>query len=142
VQKAWRNPLVLRVTFAGLQAPGVPWLREQSYINVPSIPPVKFTEFLRKAPGKFDARVIDEVEAALKRWLKLSKFPPTVKPEFQNCSGGRTSSWQMLGTNRIELAELAGQASHQRLLSPEPLRGNLFSRLKAGMKSKSACRKI
>lgn len=51
--------------------PRVPWLREQSYINVQSIQPVKFTEFVRKAPGKFDARVIEEVEAALKRWLKL-----------------------------------------------------------------------
>jgi len=51
--------------------PRVPWLREQSYINVQSIQPVKFTEFARKAPGKFDARVIDDVEAALKRWLKL-----------------------------------------------------------------------
>ncbi|HUS36551.1 MAG TPA: type II toxin-antitoxin system PemK/MazF family toxin [Verrucomicrobiae bacterium] len=51
--------------------PRVPWLREQSYINVQSIQPVKFTEFVRQAPGKFDARVIKEVEAALKRWLKL-----------------------------------------------------------------------
>jgi mRNA-degrading endonuclease toxin of MazEF toxin-antitoxin module len=51
--------------------PRVSWLREQSYINVQSIQPVKFTEFVRKAPGKFDARVIDKVEAALKRWLKL-----------------------------------------------------------------------
>ena len=51
--------------------PRVPWLREQSYINVQSIQPVKFTEFIRKAPGKFDARVISEVEGALKRWLKL-----------------------------------------------------------------------
>ena len=51
--------------------PRVPWLREQSYINVQSIQPVKFTEFVRKAPGKFDARVISEVGAALKRWLKL-----------------------------------------------------------------------
>jgi mRNA-degrading endonuclease toxin of MazEF toxin-antitoxin module len=51
--------------------PRVPWLREQSYINVQSIQPVKFTEFIRQAPGKFDARVICEVEAALKRWLKL-----------------------------------------------------------------------
>jgi hypothetical protein len=46
-------------------------LREQSYINVQSIQPVKFTEFVRKAPGKFEARVMSEVEAALKRWLKL-----------------------------------------------------------------------
>jgi mRNA-degrading endonuclease toxin of MazEF toxin-antitoxin module len=51
--------------------PRVPWLAEQSYINVQSIQPVKFTEFVRKAPGKFDARVINDVEAALKRWLKL-----------------------------------------------------------------------
>lgn len=51
--------------------PRVPWLREQSFINVQSIQPVKFTEFVRKAPGKFDSRVISGVEAALKRWLKL-----------------------------------------------------------------------
>src|SRR5512135_3314788 len=51
--------------------PRVPWLREQSYINAQSIQPVKFTEFLRKAPGKLDARVVGEVQAALKRWLKL-----------------------------------------------------------------------
>jgi mRNA-degrading endonuclease toxin of MazEF toxin-antitoxin module len=51
--------------------PRVPWLREQSYINAQSIQPVKFTEFVRKAPGRFDDRVIREVEAALKRWLKL-----------------------------------------------------------------------
>ena len=51
--------------------PRVSWLREQSYINVQSIQPVKFTEFVRKAPGKFDARVVGEVEAALKRWLNL-----------------------------------------------------------------------
>ena len=51
--------------------PRVPWLREQSYINVQSIQPVKFTEFVRKAPGNFNARVMSEVEAALKRWLKL-----------------------------------------------------------------------
>lgn len=51
--------------------PRVSWLPKQSYINVQSIQPVKFTEFVRKAPGKFDARVITEVEAALKRWLKL-----------------------------------------------------------------------
>jgi mRNA-degrading endonuclease toxin of MazEF toxin-antitoxin module len=50
--------------------PRVPWLREQSYINVQSIKPVKFTEFVRPAPGNFDAYVMGEVEAALKRWLK------------------------------------------------------------------------
>ena len=51
--------------------PRVRWLRGQSYINAQSIQPVKFTEFIRKAAGKLDARVISEVEAALKRWLKL-----------------------------------------------------------------------
>jgi mRNA-degrading endonuclease toxin of MazEF toxin-antitoxin module len=51
--------------------PRVPWLQEQSYINVQSIQPVKFTEFVRKAPGKFDPRVVSEVKAALGRWLKL-----------------------------------------------------------------------
>lgn len=51
--------------------PRVPWLREQSYINAQSIQPVKFTEFVRKAPGKFDARVFGDVHAVLKRWLKL-----------------------------------------------------------------------
>ncbi len=51
--------------------PRVPWLKEQSYINVQSIQPVKFTEFIRQAPGKLDVCVIKEVEAALKRWLKL-----------------------------------------------------------------------
>ncbi len=54
-----------------VRLPRVSWLREQSYINVQSIQPVKFTEFVRKAPGKFDASVICKVEAALKRWLKL-----------------------------------------------------------------------
>ena len=51
--------------------PRVSWLREQRYINAQSIQPVKFTEFVRKAPGKFDARVISDVAAALKGWLKL-----------------------------------------------------------------------
>ncbi len=51
--------------------PRVPWLREQSYINVQSIQPVKFTEFVRLVPGKLDAHVLDEVESALKRWLTL-----------------------------------------------------------------------
>ena len=51
--------------------PRVPWLQEQSYINVQSIQPVKFTEFVRKAPGRFDDRLVSDVEAALKRWLNL-----------------------------------------------------------------------
>ena len=51
--------------------PRVPWLREQSYINVQSIQPVKFTEFVRKAPGRFEARVLGEVTTALKSWLNF-----------------------------------------------------------------------
>ncbi len=54
-----------------VKLPRVAWLREQSYINVQSVQPVKFTEFVRKAPGKFDPPVIEEVEAALKSWLEL-----------------------------------------------------------------------
>jgi len=49
----------------------MPWLQEQSYINVQSIQPVKFTEFIRKAHGVFDARVLGGVQAKLKRCLKL-----------------------------------------------------------------------
>ncbi len=37
----------------------------------PKHPAVKFTEFVRKAPGNLDARVMSDVAAALKRWLKL-----------------------------------------------------------------------
>jgi mRNA interferase MazF len=51
--------------------PRVPWLREQSFINAQSLQPVKFTEFVRKAPGKFDAGVVGEVQAAVKRWLEI-----------------------------------------------------------------------
>ena len=51
--------------------PRVPWLREQSYINAQSLQPVKFTEFVRKASGKFDAAVVGEAQAAVKRWLKI-----------------------------------------------------------------------
>ena len=47
--------------------PRVPWLREQSYINAQSLQPVKFTEFIRKTPGKFDACVSAEVENTIKR---------------------------------------------------------------------------
>ncbi len=59
------------VTPYDVTLPRVPWLPEQSYINVQSIQPVKFTEFIRNAPGKFDAPILNDVEAALKRWLKL-----------------------------------------------------------------------
>ena len=53
--------------------PRVRWLREQSFINAQSIQPVKFTEFLRKAPGGFDAAVMHAVESALVRWLQIQK---------------------------------------------------------------------
>jgi hypothetical protein len=46
-------------------------LQEQSDINAQGTHPAKFTELIRKAPGKFDPRVIGDVEAVLKRWLKL-----------------------------------------------------------------------
>jgi hypothetical protein len=51
--------------------PRVSWLRDQSYINVQSIQPAKFTEFVRKASGEFDARVVNKAAAALKRWSRL-----------------------------------------------------------------------
>ena len=51
--------------------PRVPWLREQSYVNAQSIQPVKFTEFMRKAPGQFQPSVVAEVKRALARWLAM-----------------------------------------------------------------------
>ena len=51
--------------------PRVPWLREQSYVNAQSLQPVKFTEFVRKVPGRFDAGISTEIEAAIRRWLGL-----------------------------------------------------------------------
>jgi hypothetical protein len=36
-----------------------------------SYQPVKVVEFVRKAPGKFDARVFSDVKRVLKLWLKL-----------------------------------------------------------------------
>src|ERR1022692_1123027 len=39
--------------------PRVPWLREQSYVNAQSLQPVKFSELARKAPGQFDATVLE-----------------------------------------------------------------------------------
>lgn len=51
--------------------PRVPWLREQSYVNAQSLQPVKLIEFLRPAPGKFDARILTDIQAVVKRWLSL-----------------------------------------------------------------------
>ena len=49
--------------------PRVRWLREQSYINVQGIQPVKFTKFVRKALGRLDAHTLGEVEAELPKTL-------------------------------------------------------------------------
>ena len=72
---ALASVVLLTTRFAGtpyeVALPRVPWLREASYINVQSLQPVKFTEFVRQAPGKFDDRVLAKVEGALQRWLSL-----------------------------------------------------------------------
>lgn len=51
--------------------PRVPWLGEQSYINAQSLQPVRITELVRKSPGQFDARIFQEVQMVVRRWLKL-----------------------------------------------------------------------
>jgi mRNA interferase MazF len=51
--------------------PRVPWLREQSYVNAQSLQPVKFSELTRKAPGQFDASVLEGARQLIKRWLQL-----------------------------------------------------------------------
>ena len=51
--------------------PRVPWLREQSYVNAQTVQPVKWTEFVRKAPGQFQPSVMAEVKKALARWLAM-----------------------------------------------------------------------
>jgi mRNA interferase MazF len=51
--------------------PRVPWLREQSYVNVQSIQPVKYIELVRKATGQFQPSVAAEIRKALSRWLAL-----------------------------------------------------------------------
>jgi mRNA interferase MazF len=51
--------------------PRVPWLREQSYVNVQTIQPVRWTEFGRKAPGQFQVSVMVEVRKALYHWLAM-----------------------------------------------------------------------
>lgn len=54
-----------------VKLPRVPWLREQSYINAQSVQPVEFSECVRKAPGKFDPSVFEQVRNAIKSWLTL-----------------------------------------------------------------------
>ena len=65
--------LLITTQFSGTQyevaLPRVPWFREQSYVNAQSIQPVRLTEFVRKAPGQFDAAVLGSVREAVKRWL-------------------------------------------------------------------------
>jgi len=52
--------------------PRVPWLREQSYLNAQSLQPVKFSELTRKAPGQFDASVLEDARQLIRRWLQLN----------------------------------------------------------------------
>jgi len=52
--------------------PRVPWLREQSYVNAQSLQPVKYSELTRKAPGQFDASVLEGARQLIKIWLQLS----------------------------------------------------------------------
>jgi len=52
--------------------PRVAWLREQSYVNAQSLQPVKFSELTRKAPGQFDASVLEGVRQIITCWLQLS----------------------------------------------------------------------
>jgi mRNA interferase MazF len=63
----------LTTQFAGtpyeVTLPRVPWLREQSYVNAQSIQPVRFAEFVRKAPRQFQLSVMADVRKALVRWL-------------------------------------------------------------------------
>jgi ribosomal protein L16/L10AE len=54
-----------------MAVPRVPWLREQSYVNAQSLQPVKFSELARKAPGQFDASVLEGARQLIVRWLQL-----------------------------------------------------------------------
>jgi len=54
-----------------LRLPRVPWLREQSYVNAQSVQPVALVECVRKAPGKFDLAVLNDVRRVLRLWLNL-----------------------------------------------------------------------
>lgn len=51
--------------------PRVPWLKEQSHINAQSVQPVKWADCLRKAPGRFDSSVLEQVKQAVRTWLDL-----------------------------------------------------------------------
>lgn len=77
--------------------PRVPWLRERSYINVQSIQPVKFTEFVRKAPGKADASVVGEVAAAQTLVEALIPFQVREHPTGRNRFTRRNAGLRMGG---------------------------------------------
>jgi mRNA interferase MazF len=48
--------------------PKLPWMREQSYVNVQSLSGYKFVE-LQRLLGKLDASVMQQVQKALRLWL-------------------------------------------------------------------------
>ena len=53
-----------------VRLPRVPWLREQSFVNVQSLSGFKFVDLQRLA-GKLEASVMLQVHAALRLWLGL-----------------------------------------------------------------------
>jgi mRNA interferase MazF len=48
--------------------PKLPWMRDQSYVNVQSLSAYKFVE-LQRLQGKLDAAVMGQVHRALRHWL-------------------------------------------------------------------------
>jgi mRNA interferase MazF len=50
--------------------PKLPWMRDQSYVNVQSLSGYKFVE-LQRLQGKLDAVVMGQVHLALRRWLGI-----------------------------------------------------------------------
>jgi hypothetical protein len=74
--------------------PRVPWLREQSYVNAQTVQPVKWTEFIRKAPGG-SIRLC---------WLKSSR-PCPAGWHFKACNSARAFSQ----SSGVRLAVTAGK---------------------------------
>jgi mRNA interferase MazF len=58
-------------TLYEMALPRVPWLREQSDVNAQSLQPVKFLELTRKAPGQFDASVLEGTRQLIRLWPQL-----------------------------------------------------------------------
>ena len=50
--------------------PKLPWMREQSYVNAQSLGSYKFVE-LQRLQGKLESGVMDQVRAALSRWIGI-----------------------------------------------------------------------